>query len=95
MGDASSRLTLSRSRARLPSRQFVTAINGGAIQTIGTERSQGAATGSRYGASSTNGVVNTFGGGASYFPGNAVGATSHGRAVRMTSLILDGLAGPA
>jgi hypothetical protein len=56
--------------------QFVTAINGGAIQTISSTFT-GAATGSRYGAS-TNGVVNTFGGGASYFPGNAAGSTATG-----------------
>lgn len=37
----------------------------------------GAATGSRYGIT-TNGVINTGGGGANYFPGNAVGTTATG-----------------
>jgi hypothetical protein len=58
---------------------FVAAINCGAIQApAGTGNIfAGAATGARYSAS-TNGAINTFGGGASYFPGNAVGATSTG-----------------
>jgi len=37
----------------------------------------GAATGKRYSAS-LNGVINTFGGGATYFPGNAAGTTPTG-----------------
>jgi hypothetical protein len=46
------------------------------IQGLGITYS-GAATGSRYSASS-NGVINTQGGGANYFPGNAVGTTATG-----------------
>lgn len=56
--------------------QFVSVINGGAVQTISSTFT-GAATGQRYGAA-TNGVINTFGGGATYFPGNAVGVTGTG-----------------
>ena len=37
----------------------------------------GSATGQRYNASQ-NSVINTYGGGASYFPGNAAGATATG-----------------
>jgi hypothetical protein len=37
----------------------------------------GAATGKRYSAE-LNGILNTFGGGASYFPGNSAGSTSTG-----------------
>jgi hypothetical protein len=37
----------------------------------------GAATGSRYGAA-LNGVIQTNGGGATYFPGNSAGSTSVG-----------------
>jgi hypothetical protein len=55
---------------------FVAATNGGAVQSIGSTFT-GAATGQRYNAT-MNGAVNTFGGGASYFPGNAAGSTATG-----------------
>jgi hypothetical protein len=55
---------------------FVAAVNAGALQSIGSTFS-GAATGQRYFAS-TNGVINSFGGGATYFPGSVAGATTSG-----------------
>lgn len=58
---------------------FIAAINGGAVQSPVTSSNvfTGAATGPRYSAN-TNGVINTFGGGATYFPGNAGGSTATG-----------------
>jgi hypothetical protein len=55
------------------------AVNGGALQSPVTSGNvfSGAATGPRYSAN-TNGVVNSFGGGATYFPGNAVGVLATG-----------------
>lgn len=55
---------------------FIAAVNAGAMQSIGSTFT-GAATGQRY-LASTNGVVNSFGGGPTYFPGSIVGATSSG-----------------
>jgi len=54
---------------------FATAIDGN-IQSVLTTYT-GSATGVRY-AASLNGVINTIGGGASYFPGNAGGTTASG-----------------
>jgi len=56
--------------------QFVAATNGGAVQSIGSTFT-GGATGQRYNAS-LGGIINTFGGGGSYFPGNVAGATATG-----------------
>lgn len=58
---------------------FVQAINGGKIQSPSTAPATfaGAATGIRYNAS-MNGIINTFGGGASYWPGDSAGLTATG-----------------
>lgn len=50
---------------------FIRAHTGGAAQMNGNTYS-GSATGKRYDAFA-NGVINTFGGGANYFPGNVAG----------------------
>lgn len=55
---------------------FITVTSGGLATTAGATFS-GTTTGARY-AVSLNGIINTFGGGASYFPGNAVGTTATG-----------------
>jgi hypothetical protein len=55
---------------------FVVSRNTGAIVEFSTTYS-GSATGVRYSAA-TDGVINTFGGGASHFPGNSVGTTATG-----------------
>ncbi len=57
---------------------FAVAQNGGVIALPSTVMSfSGAATGSRYSGTS-NGVINTAGSGATFFPGNAVGTTATG-----------------
>jgi hypothetical protein len=55
---------------------FVEMQSGAALSAYGTSFS-GAATGKRYHAS-LNGVINTFGGGANFFPGNVAGTTASG-----------------
>lgn len=55
---------------------FVGVLSGGLVSTAGTTFS-GTTTGARY-AVSLNGIINTFGSGASYFPGNAAGTTATG-----------------
>lgn len=55
---------------------FATASNLGVIVVVSLTFS-GSATGKRYDAT-TNGVIQTYGGGASYFPGNASGTTATG-----------------
>lgn len=52
---------------------FARAVDGGLIETFG-ETFSGASTGSRY-KSESGGIINTFGSGATYFPGNAGGST--------------------
>ena len=52
-------------------------VSSGAIVTIVNGTPSGAATGTRYSAT-LNGVINTNGGGASFIPGNAGGATGTG-----------------
>lgn len=56
--------------------QTASSLLGGLIQAPGVTFS-GAATGTRYSAI-TNGVINTGGGGANYFPGNVAGSTATG-----------------
>lgn len=58
---------------------FVVAASGGALQAPLSSGNlfTGAATGQRYYANA-NGVINTFGGGANYFPGSAIGAVASG-----------------
>lgn len=58
---------------------FVAVSNAGALQAplSSSNTFTGAATGSRY-LADKNGVVDTQGGGATYFPGNAVGTTATG-----------------
>lgn len=55
---------------------FVQALSGGTVQSVATTFT-GATTGVRYN-SSLNSVINTFGGGANYFPGNSAGLTATG-----------------
>lgn len=55
---------------------FALAGRGGVLESFSTTYS-GSATGSRYNANA-NGVIFTNGGGANYFPGNAVGTTATG-----------------
>lgn len=55
---------------------FAYASDRGGVEAVSVTFS-GSATGPRYSAS-TNAVINTAGGGASYFPGNSVGATATG-----------------
>jgi hypothetical protein len=55
---------------------FAQVANTGKIEAVSNTFS-GSATGTRYSAN-TNGVINTSGGGANYFPGNAVGTTVNG-----------------
>jgi hypothetical protein len=58
------------------STSFSLTQDGGVVQSFGTTFS-GAATGARY-SSQANGVIDTFGGGANYFPGNSAGVTGNG-----------------
>ncbi len=55
---------------------FVGVLSGGLVSTAGTTFS-GTTTGARY-AVSLNGIINTFGSGANYFPGNSAGTTATG-----------------
>lgn len=55
---------------------FVSVTSGGLVTTASATFS-GTTTGKRYDVS-LNGIINTFGGGASYFPGNAAGTTATG-----------------
>ncbi len=55
---------------------FCQAGSGGYVESVGSNYA-GAATGTRYNAS-LNGVLNTGGGGANYFPGDVAGATATG-----------------
>ena len=55
---------------------FMSVTSGGLVTTAGATFT-GAATGKRYDAS-LNGIINTFGGGASYFPGDAAGTAATG-----------------
>ncbi len=56
---------------------FAVALNGAIINTAGNTYTGGTITGTRY-LASTNGVIQTYGGGASYFPGDVAGSTSSG-----------------
>jgi hypothetical protein len=58
---------------------FSSAFAGAVTGNIGTAANtySGSATGSRYSAT-LNGVINTNGGGATYFPGNSAGSTATG-----------------
>jgi hypothetical protein len=58
---------------------FVHALNGGAIQSPASAPAvfTGSAVGPRY-VATQNGVINTYGGGASYFPGSVAGSVSTG-----------------
>lgn len=59
---------------------FATAFVGatvGTVQIAGGTSFVGSATGARY-SSTLNGVINTAGGGANFFPGNSAGATATG-----------------
>lgn len=57
---------------------FALATNGGGMRIpTGTVTFSGAATGTRY-AATVNGTIDTSGGGATYFPGNAAGSTATG-----------------
>lgn len=55
---------------------FVVCLAAGNVLTFSNTYS-GAATGTRY-KGTLNGIINTFGGGASYFPGNSAGTTATG-----------------
>lgn len=52
-------------------------VTSGGIVSAGGITFTGAATGKRYDVS-LNGVINTFGGGANFFPGNSAGSASSG-----------------
>jgi hypothetical protein len=56
---------------------FVEVTGGAILSHFSTTWTGGTITGSRYSAN-LNGVINTFGGGANVFPGNAVGTTATG-----------------
>jgi hypothetical protein len=56
---------------------FAVCLTGGLITTAGNTYSGAVGTGTRY-TVSLNGVINTFGGGASYFPGTIAGSTATG-----------------
>ena len=56
---------------------FAVGDGGGILSIFSADVVSGSATGVRYSAT-LNGVINTFGGGASYFPGNAAGTTATG-----------------
>ncbi len=49
----------------------------GVVQTVGTVMFVGSATGLRY-AANTNGIINSNGGGANFFPGSTAGTTDNG-----------------
>ena len=56
---------------------FISVTSGGLVSTAGATFT-GAATGKRFDAT-LNGVINTFGGGANYFPGNVAGTATTGQ----------------
>lgn len=55
---------------------FAASLTGGEVESFGTTWT-GSATGSRYTAT-LNGIINTFGAGATYFPGDSAGSTATG-----------------
>lgn len=74
-GFAGDPTTITVSNAPAWNTAFCRVVNGAA--SFGATTISGSATGKRYDAS-LNGVINTFGGGANFLPGNAAGTTASG-----------------